>query len=81
MENAKEKGKLDDDLLDQVAGGASGDIPPKRFGVGDQVILRYYPEYGVGIVKNASIVRGNWLYTVQFDAGLMSADEHEFLPA
>ncbi len=81
MENAKEKGKLDDDLLDQVAGGASGDIPPQRFGVGERVMLRLYPEYGVGIVRNVSLVRGNWQYTVQFDAGRMSADEYEFIPA
>lgn len=81
MDNTKEKTKLNDELLDNVAGGSSYDIPPQHFYVGDMVLLRLYPEYGVGTVREATLVSGNWQYSVQFDMGWMSADECEFMPA
>lgn len=50
MENAKEKEKLNDDLLDQAAGGYYADRSPQRFHVEDRVKLVVYPENGVGEV-------------------------------
>ncbi len=73
--------KLKDEQLKNVAGGSNVTINPQRFNVGDKVILRIYPEYGVGIVREAKVVSGSWQYTVQFDAGMMTADEFEFIPA
>ena len=73
--------RLDDDQLNNVAGGMGLNIPPQHFNVGDTVLLRIYPEYGVGIVREARVEAGAWKYTVQFDAGMMTADEFEFIPA
>ncbi len=72
---------LTEEQLENVAGGAGPDIPPQRFNIGNQVLLRIYPEYGVGTVRQAKVVSGSWQYTVQFDAGMMTADEFEFIPA
>ncbi|WP_024864866.1 hypothetical protein [Butyrivibrio sp. FCS014] len=73
--------RLNDDQLNNVAGGKGLNIPPQRFNVGDKVLLRIYPEYGVGIVREAKVEASAWKYTVQFDAGMMTADEFEFIPA
>ncbi len=72
--------RLTDEQLINVAGGAGGSIPPQRFNVGDRVLLRIYPEYGVGTVRECRVESGSWKYTVQFDAGMMTADEFEFIP-
>ncbi len=72
---------LTEQELKNVAGGAGLNIPPQRFNVGDKVLLMIYPEYGVGTVRQAKVVSGSWQYTVQFDAGMMTADEFEFIPA
>ena len=76
-----EKLLLTEEQLENVAGGAGPDISPQRFNIGDHVLLRIYPEYGVGTVRQAKVVSGSWQYTVQFDAGMMTADEFEFIPA
>ncbi|MBP3196906.1 MAG: hypothetical protein J6N21_07860 [Butyrivibrio sp.] len=75
--------KLTEDQLREVSGGSVAGvvIPPQRFNVGDKVLLRIYPEYGVGTVREAKVVTSGWQYTVQFDAGMMTADECEFIPA
>ena len=73
--------KLTDEQLREVSGGSQVVIPPQRFNVGDRVLLRIYPEYGVGTVREAKVVTSGWQYTVQFDAGMMTADEFEFIPA
>ena len=78
MENMN---KLNEEQLQDVVGGSNINLGPQRFNVGDKVLLRIYPEYGVGIVREAKVVSGNWKYTVQFDAGMMTADECEFIPA
>ena len=78
MEN---RNMLNDDQLNKVSGGAGTDVPPQHFFVGDSVLLRIYPEYGVGIVREARVESGAWKYVVQFDAGMMTADEFEFIPA
>ena len=80
----KENGQItsiNDDVLDQAAGGACGNIPPQHFNIGDRVKLLLYPEYGIGTVMDASLVSNDWHYSVQFDAGLMSANETEFIHA
>ena len=77
----KVKEQMDDEQLGKVVGGSGVDLPPQRFNVGDQVLLRIYPEYGVGKIREAKVVSGSWQYTAQFDAGMMTADEYEFIPA
>ena len=67
--------------LNGTAGGRGPVIPPQHFNVGDKVLLRLYPEYGVGTVRSASMVSSGGQYVVQFDSGMMTADEYEFIPA
>ncbi len=71
---------LNDDQINNVAGGAAS-VPAQRFSVGDSVLLRIYPEYGVGTVREARVESHGWVYVVQFSAGMMTADEYEFIPA
>ncbi len=71
---------LSDKEAEMITGGKGASIPAQHFNVGDKVLLRLYPQYGVGIVREASVVAGSWQYTVQFDAGMMTADEFEFIP-
>ena len=75
--------RMTEEQLNSVAGGigVGQDVPPQHFNVGDKVLLRLYPEYGVGIVRSAYVESGAWKLTVQFDAGMMTADEFEFIPA
>ena len=76
-----EKNVLNDESMNKVSGGVDSDIPAQHFNVGDKVLLRLYPQYGVGTVREAVVVAGSWQLTVQFDAGMMTADEFEFIPA
>ncbi len=81
MNDTNKNYKLTEEMTEKTAGGAGVDIPPQRFNVGDKVLLRIYPEYGVGTVREAKVVSGGWQYVVQFSAGMMTADECEFIPA
>ena len=72
---------IQDEQLNNVSGGYGTNVAPQRFNIGDFVLLRLYPEYGVGKVREARMVTIGWQYTVQFDAGMMTADEYEFIPA
>lgn len=77
-----EENKVKDEQLENVVGGVFvGDILPQHFSVGDRVLLYLYPSYGVGIVREAKVVSRSWQYTVQFDSGMITADEFEFIPA
>ena len=76
-----EKKSLNNEELKEVVGGRSSELPVQHFFVGDKVLLRIYPEYGVGIVRQAKMLSGGWQYVVQFDAGMMTADDFEFIPA
>ena len=76
-----EKNVLNDESMNKVSGGVGSDIPAQHFFKGDKVLLMLYPQYGVGIVREAVVVAGSWQLTVQFDAGMMTADEYEFIPA
>ncbi len=79
--NRMNETQLNETQLNQVTGGSDISFSPQRFNVGDRVLLRLYAEYGVGTVREARMVSGGWQYTVQFDAGMMTADEYEFIPA
>lgn len=76
-----ENNRLNEEQLENVTGGSAADVRTQIFFVGDKVLLRVYPEYGVGTVRAASIVSGRWQLTVQFNAGMMTADQSEFMAA
>ncbi len=84
MQEDNRNGKqLDMDEISKVAGGTDGgtNIPAQRFNVGDKVLMRVYSEFGVGTVREAKVVNSKWQYVVQFDSGMITADEFEFIPA
>ncbi len=65
----------------QVDGGSGESYPAPRYKVGDKVLLKDYPKYGVGTVKNVYLKNSMWTCQVYFDAGVMDASQDEFLPA
>ena len=82
MDKSKENQPLNGDQLDQAVGGTGPYLPPQRFNVGDHVQLFAYPEeYGIGTVVAVNIAGSSWSYTVQFDGGVVTADQSEFIPA
>ncbi len=82
-EDNKNTKQLNMDEISQVTGGTDGgtNIPAQRFNVGDNVLMRIYAEFGVGTVREARVVNSSWQYVVQFDSGMITADEFEFIPA
>ncbi len=82
MEN---KNILNEEQLMKVAGGDGVTQPARHFSEGDRVLLRIYPEYGVGTIREMRLVeasgRSYWECVVQFDAGMMTADQDEFISA
>ncbi|MCR5487053.1 MAG: hypothetical protein K6F35_05925 [Lachnospiraceae bacterium] len=81
----EDKKILKDDQMAEVAGGKEYGMPVQHFFVGDKVLLRIYPEYGVGTIREMRVVEGSgrsyWECVVQFDAGMMTADQDEFISA
>lgn len=87
-ENIKDKNtqdhiisKMEDEELENVAGGNGNSLKSSRFNVGDKVILMIYPEYGIGTVISVYMKEGRWQCVVKFAAGVMDADEIEFVPS
>ena len=81
-----ENNKLNDEQMKQVSGGRGETVvPTQHFFEGDRVMLLLYREYGVGTVIATKCVRDSkgphWECTVQFDMGIMTADETEFIAA
>ena len=81
MDKAKENRTLNEEQLDQATGGTGPHLPPQRFNVGDRVQLLVYPKYGVGKVTAVNITGSSWTCTAKFDAGVVTADESEFITA
>ncbi len=81
MDKAKENRTLNEEQLDQTTGGTGPYLPPQRFNVGDCVLLLVYPAYGIGKVTAVQSTGSSWSCTVLFGAGLMTADQSEFIPA
>ena len=77
----EEKSRLNEAELKEVAGGANGYASASIFNVGDKVLFRLNPEFGVGVVKNVYMSNGVWKCTVMFDTGIMDAADVEFIPA
>ena len=76
-----EKGKVavNLDQLGSVTGGTAD--APAKYSVGDKVSLFVYPEYGVGKIIDMHLEAGGWMCTVEFDKGIITAQEVEFSPA
>ncbi len=80
-DNMENNNNLNENELKKVGGGSSDYIPRQLFFVGDKVLVRIYPEYGVGTVRAVDGVPGSWECVVQFVDGMMTADQSEFIPA
>ena len=83
MADTNNKNILNNDQLEKAAGGNDISVPIQRFKPGDKVLLRIYPQYGVGTVVAVQLVEGNygpyWECQVEFASGVMTADQAEFI--
>ena len=75
------KQPLNDDQLNNIAGGNGVDIPVPHFSKGDNVTLFEHPECGIGIVLSVILKEKEWMVTARFDKGIIEAPELEFIPA
>ena len=65
--------KMNDEMLEQVSGGAAAESEPQRFQVGDSVKLKFGNENGnvtviIGTVIEAACTPGGWMYKVRYEA-------------
>lgn len=75
------KQPLNDDQLNNIAGGNGVDIPVPHFSKGDKVTLIIHPEYGIGIVLSVFLEQKEWMVIARFDKGIIEASEYEFISA